>query len=115
MNTYGHHFHGNRIIVISVPQETAFSVQEACRRKPAPFSVPAEINHESLPDEIYFHTEETWYSLRFHVVSSENGMLSFLIHGMKSMYMAEEELSAFDLKYDHSSVLLYIRMPDPDQ
>ena len=91
---YGHAFYGSTVLIIDLCQKEASLLQESVRTGPQAVSFSGITLKES-PEEIFFRTEETWYSLRFHrFVQNEQG-IRFLVHGMKSMYMAEASLEQY--------------------
>ena len=94
---YGHPFFGDTILVITLPQEEAFSLQSECRHHPVRMCFPVSLSLPETPDMILFRTEETWYSLRTMDFSSVNESCSFRVYGMKSMFMADADLLSYSL------------------
>ena len=97
LSKYGHSFHGNLIYIFELDDNTAFSILESVRSMPCEYTFETEESlPEDIPDTVYFHSEESWYSLRFHKYSCDNGKASFMIHGIKPMYMATAQLLEYE-------------------
>lgn len=97
LSEYGHSFHGNILLIITLDDSTAFSILETVRNSSYAYEfMTEEALPACIPDSVYFRSEESWYLIRFHQYCSSDHGLSMRIHFVKPMYMATAQLLQYE-------------------
>ena len=110
LSEYGYPFHKNSVLIIRLPNENVMEIlQKARRTRGEQLSFSAEGIPNTDPEEIYFLSEDTWYSVRFHSFINESNHISLMIHGVKPMYMATAGLKEYRKIFENSILTYYSR------
>ena len=101
---YGYAFHDDCFLIITEQEETVtrwlhltrHGGEDVCR-----ITFPCSSAPQSVPQNVYFRTEESWYGLRisdFEWVMNEGSCTAqFILYKIKAQYMACAALASYDV------------------